>query len=92
MIDLEAVDGNLLTELIQQRCIKANKSFSPSRMSDETYGSTTMSCINDNSNVVGYKIATSTSDDLPWRHFSRSITMSFQERNQFMGLLRAWFL
>src|SRR5213083_2830141 len=53
IIDLQAINGNLPSELIEQLCIIAGKSFTPSRMSDETHRPTSMSRIHHRRNIIG---------------------------------------
>src|SRR5229473_5660541 len=77
IIDLEAINGNVLAELIEQTCIIARISLTPSRMSDETHGPTSMSRINHSGNVVGGPKETSIRDQFPGRGFSCSIALFF---------------
>src|SRR5260370_8068211 len=91
IIDLEAVDRNFLAELIKQGYIIASKFPSPSRMGDETDASTAMSGINDSSNVVRRKKETTSSDQIPERCCSCSITMFFSASNLSTESFRARF-
>ena len=62
IIDLQAINGNLLSELIEQMCFIAGISFTPSRMGDETDRPTAVSRITDLSKVVGGPKETSLSE------------------------------
>src|SRR6266581_2507792 len=77
IIDLQAINGNLPSELIEQLCIIAGISFTPSRMSDETHCPTSMSRINHCRKFVGSPQETSLRDQCSCRGFSDSVAQFF---------------
>ena len=77
IIDLEAINGNLPSELIKQVGIIAGISIASSRMGDKTDRSTAVSRIGDRSQVLGGPEETGIRDHLASRWFSCSVAQYF---------------
>src|SRR6266567_915192 len=89
IIDLEAINGNLLSELVKQVSIEAGKANASSRMGDEADRAAAVSGITNFSQVLRDPEETGIRDQFANRRFSCSVPQLFQEGHQRVWLLRA---
>src|SRR5579883_1702244 len=92
IVDLEAVDGNLLAQAIEQLCVEAYVSVAPSGMGDQADGPAAMCGLHDGGEFGGRPGEASVGDELARRWLFRPVAALFEERDQGMRLLRARLL
>src|SRR5215469_11266588 len=73
IIDFQAINGNVPSKFIEQMCIIARISFTPSWMSDETHRPAPMCRVYHCSNIVGGPLETCIRDQSSCRGFSGSV-------------------
>src|SRR5579883_840281 len=92
IVDLEAVDGYLLAQPVEQLCVEADVSIAAPGMSDQAHSSAAVCGLHDSGELGGGPGEAGIGDELARRWLSRSIAALFEERDQFVRLLRARLL
>jgi hypothetical protein len=90
IIYLQAINRNVVAQLIEQGSIKIHKAIVPSRMGEETHGPTPVRRIDHGGDISGDKGAAGLPDNLPCRLLDSAREVLLHQRDQGMRLLRDW--